>query len=49
LVCPADRVKAEARAAAFREEFSPDLQLEWNLVEQMTVDSVRIDRCGCAN
>jgi hypothetical protein len=45
VVCPADRAKVEARAAALREEFRPGSEIERTLVEQMAVDSVRMDRC----
>jgi hypothetical protein len=45
VVCPADRAKVEARAAALREEFRPDSEFERSLVEQMAVDSIRMDRC----
>jgi hypothetical protein len=45
VVCPADRAKVEARAASLREEFRPETEVERILVEQMAVDSVRMDRC----
>jgi hypothetical protein len=40
-----DRAKVEARAKALGEEFQPKSEFERTLVEQMAVDSVRIDRC----
>jgi hypothetical protein len=45
VVCPEDRAKVEARASALREEFRPESEFERNLVEQMAVDSIRMDRC----
>ncbi len=45
VVCPADRAKVEARAASLREEFQPESEFERSLVEQMAVDSIRMDRC----
>jgi hypothetical protein len=45
VVCPEDRAKVEARAAALREEFQPESEFERSLVEQMAVDSIRMDRC----
>ena len=45
VVCPADRAKVEARAASLREEFRPESEFERTLVEQMAVDSIRMDRC----
>jgi hypothetical protein len=45
VVAPGDRAKVEARAAALREEFHPGSEFERSLVEQMAVDSVRLERC----
>ena len=45
MVAPADRAKVEARAASLGEEFQPESEFERTLVEQMAVDSVRMDRC----
>jgi hypothetical protein len=45
VVCPEDRAKVEARAAALREQFQPESEFERTLVEQMAVDSIRMDRC----
>ncbi len=45
VVAPEDRAKVEARALALREEFQPETEFERSLVEQMAVDSVRLDRC----
>ena len=45
VVAPEDRAKVEARATALREEFRPESEFERGLVEQMAVDSVRLDRC----
>ncbi len=45
VVAPEDRAKVAARAAALREEFQPKSEFERTLVEQMAVDSVRLDRC----
>ena len=48
VVAPGDRAKVEARAKALLEEFQPETEFERTLVEQMAVDSVRIDRCQAA-
>jgi hypothetical protein len=45
VVAPGDRAKVEARAASLREEYQPKTEIERSLVEQMAVDSVRLDRC----
>ena len=45
VVAPGDRAKVEARAKALHEEFRPESEFERGLVEQMAVDSVRLDRC----
>jgi hypothetical protein len=45
VVAPADRAKVEARAASLRDEFQPKTEFERTLVEQMAVDSIRLDRC----
>ena len=45
VVAPEDRAKVEARARALHEEFRPESEFERSLVEQMAVDSVRLDRC----
>jgi hypothetical protein len=45
VVAPADRAKVEARALALGEEFRPESEFERSLVEQLAVDSVRLDRC----
>jgi hypothetical protein len=45
VVAPEDRAKVEARAEALREEFHPETEFERSLVEQMAVDSIRLDRC----
>ena len=45
MVAPGDRAKVEARAEALREEFHPETEFERTLVEQMAVDSVRLERC----
>jgi hypothetical protein len=45
VVAPEDRAKVEARAKALVEEFQPKTEFERGLVEQMAVDSVRLDRC----
>ena len=45
VVTPEDRAKVEARAASLREQFQPKTEFERGLVEQMAVDSVRLDRC----
>jgi hypothetical protein len=45
VVRPEDRAKVEARAAALREEFQPVSEFERSLVDQMAVDSIRMERC----
>ncbi len=45
VVRPEDRAKVEARAVALREEFQPMTEFERTLVEQMAVDSIRLERC----
>ena len=45
VVATEDRAKVEARAEALREEFQPKTEYERTLVEQMAVDSIRLERC----
>ncbi len=45
MVRPEDRARVEARAVALREEFQPQTEFERTLVEQMAVDSIRLERC----